>query len=472
MKQNPDAKPVNILREIEGNKIAPVYLLCGKETFLIEGTLKQMLDKLLPSDTRDFNLTILDGNTVSVRDILSNVEVYPMMAKWRVIVVEDFPAFNKTQKRNVSPLTVIRNAMEVETEDVQKCVIDIAKLLGVSSQQITDGDSDFSSAVQEIGETLGGGLTEDARTFLTRLPELAAQLDGHYENGGSDGDADLLLEWLQGDLPKTSVLIFMVKDEVSKTNRFAKAIQEVGGRYVSFDPLEKGTSLNRDPLYKKVVEKFATFNKKITPRAFELLRNRTGGDMHIIAEAINKIINFADDKQQIDELDVRNLVTQSAFDRIFDLTDAIGKRSTRQALKSLREVLASGQGPIPLTATIATYIRSSLQAKLIATRKGMKPIGRQMRYPDFITKIFEPLAEEVGEILPNSAGHNVLKGSPFPAYKIFQTLHAFTVEELMTALEKTLEVEIQLKTTPFDGEVLLEQLIYDICNSSKQQWNK
>ena len=92
-----------------------------------------------------------------------------------------------------------------------------------------------------------------------------------------------------------------------------------------------------------------------------------------------------------------------------------------------------------------------------------------MRYPDFITKIFEPLAAEVGEILPNSAGHNVLKGSPFPAYKIFQTLHAFTVEELMDALEKTLEVEIQLKTTPFDKEVLLEQLVYDICNSSKQQ---
>ena len=25
--------------------------------------------------------------------------------------------------------------------------------------------------------------------------------------------------------------------------------------------------------------------------------------------------------------------------------------------------------------------------------------------------------------------------------------------------------------SPFDGEVLLEQLVYDICNSSKQQWN-
>ena len=41
----------------------------------------------------------------------------------------------------------------------------------------------------------------------------------------------------------------------------------------------------------------------------------------------------------------------------------------------------------------------------------------------------------------------------------------------MAALEKTLEVEIQMKTTPFDKEVLLEQLVYDICDSSKHHWN-
>ena len=469
MKQKPDAKPVNILREVEGNKIAPVYLLCGKETFLIEGTLKQMLDKLLSTDERDFNLSILDGNVVSVREFLSNVELYPVMSKWRVVVVDDFPAF-KTQKRNTSPLTIIRNAMQNESEDVQKCVTDIAKLLGVSTQQIADGHSDFSSAVEEISDTIGSGLTEEVRTLFTRLPQLAMQLEVHTENNSSNDDADLLLEWLQGDLPKTSVLIFTVKDEVSEKNRFAKAIQEVG-RYVSFNLLEKGSSLNRDPLYKKVVEKFATFNKKITPRAFEQLRTRTGGDMHTIAEAINKIINFVGEKQQIDENDVRNLVTQTTYDRIFDLTDAIGKRSTRQALKSLREVFASGQDPIPITAAIASYIRLTLQAKLIVVRKGLKPIGRQTRFADFTEKIFQPLAAEIGELLPNSSDQNILKRHPFPAYKIFQTLHAFTAEELINAMEKTLEVEIQLKTTSFDGELLLEQLVYEICNSTKPRWN-
>ena len=468
MKQKPETK-VNVLREIGDNKVRPVYLLCGKETFLIEGTLKQMLDKLLTTDTRDFNLTVLDGYNVTVRDILSNVELYPTMSEWRVVVVENFTAF-QTQKRTTSPLTVVRDAMQNESEDIQKCITDMAKLLGISTQHIADANTDFSNAVDEICETLGSSVPEDIQAFFSRLPQLASQLDEHTEVSRSNGDTELLLEWLEGDLPKSSVLIFVEKDEVSSNHRIAKAIQKVG-RYVSFDPLEKGTSLNKDPLFKKVVDKFATYDKRITPRAFEQLRNRTGGDMHMIAEAINKIINFVGDKQQIDELDVRNLVSQSTYDRIFDLTDAIGKRSTRQGLKSLREILASGVNPNMIAGSIVSHLRLTLQAKLIANQKGLKPISRQLRYNDFISKIFEPLAEELGGLLPNAAEHNILKRNPYPAYKIFQTLHAFTKEELVNAMENTLEMQIQFKTTGPDEELLLEQLVYDICNGSKPRWS-
>lgn len=460
-------KPINILNEIEANKVFPVYLLCGKETFLIEGTLKQMLDKLLTPDTRDFNLTYFDGNTASVRDILSSVEVYPVMSEWRVTVVDDFPAF-KSQKRTTSPLTTLRNAMQIESEDAQKCVTDIAKLLGVPIEQIANGHPDFNNAIEEMGETLGDGLTEDVRAFLTRLPQLAAslpELDNQSESRSSDNDTDLLLEWLQEDLPKTSVLVFTIKDEVNERNRFAKMIQDVG-RYVAFNPQERRGSLNQDPLYKKVVDKFSTYNKKITPRAFEQLRQRTGGDMQTIAEAINKITNFVGDKHQIDEADVRNLVAQSTYDRIFDLTDAIGKRSPRQALKSLREIVLSGQDPFLITAAIVSHLRLTLQAKLIAERKELKPIGRQTRYDNFIKNIFQPLAEEFSEILPKSASHNIMKRNPYVAFKIFQSLHAFTTAELMRALEQTLAVEIQMKTTSIDGELLLEQLLYDICSSA------
>ena len=100
--------------------------------------------------------------------------------------------------------------------------------------------------------------------------------------------------------------------------------------------------------------------------------------MHTIAEAINKIINFVGDKRQVDEQDIQNVVTQNTFDSIFDLTDAIGKRSVRQAMKSLHDVLSSGQEPIPVNATIARHFRFALQAKLIAEKRGLRPLRSRM----------------------------------------------------------------------------------------------
>ena len=462
MKQKPTNPPPNILREIQANKVLPVYLLCGEESFLIEGTLKQMLDHLLTPDVRDFNLSFLEGADVTIREILSQVDLYPAMSEWRVVVVRDAPFF-KTQQRT-TPITLLRNAFKIEVTDAQKCISTMAKLLEVNSQQIVERHLDFINAVDSLVDELGSKLTDEERGFIERLSEIAQQLDTYAVEASAADDVALLLEWLQGDLPKSSVLIFTVRGPVTERNRVVKAIEAVG-RYRSFDPVEAGPSLNRDPLYKKVSEKFAEFDKQITPRAFSQLRTRTGGDMHTIAEAINKIISFVGDKRQVDEQDVQNVVTQNTFDSIFDLTDAIGKRSIEQALKSLYEVLASGQEPILVNATITRQFRFSLQAKLIAEKKGLRPLRSRMPFSEFTKNIFQPLAEEIKSLLPQSTTHNILKQNPYVAYKIFQTLHAFTAEELITAIEKTLIVDTQLKTSDSDEKGILEQLVCELCTS-------
>ncbi|MCY3740795.1 MAG: DNA polymerase III subunit delta [Candidatus Poribacteria bacterium] len=466
MKQRPANPPPNILREIQANKVSPVYLLCGEESFLIEGTLKQMLDHLLTPDTRDFNLTFLEDTNITIREILSQADLYPVMSDWRVVVVRDAPFF-KVQQRT-TPITIIRNAFKVEITDPQKSISTLANLLDVSPQQIAENNFNYANAVDSLIDEVGTKLTDEERGFLERLPGIAQQLDTYTTEVDDTDDIAILLEWLQGDLPKNSVLIFTVQGSVNERNRVVKAIETVG-RYRSFEPVEAGPSLNRDPLYKKVSDKFTEYGKQITPRAFSLLRTRTGGDMHTVAEAINKIVNFVGDKTQIDEQDVRNMVTQNAYDSIFDLTDAIGKRAMGQALKSLHEVLASGQEPIPVNSTIARQFRFALQAKLIAERKELRNVHSRMPFRDFTANIFQPLAEEAGSALPKTATHNILKQNPYVAYKIFQTLNAFTVDELVTALEKSLDADAQLKTSNSDATCILEQLVCELCTTPSQR---
>ena len=467
MKQKPKNPPPNILREIQANKVSPVYLLCGEESFLIEGTLKQMLDHLLTPDTRDFNLTFLEDTDITIKEIITQAELYPVISDWRVVVVRDAPFF-KAQQGTV-PITVVRNAFKVETTDPQKSISTLAKLLEVSPQHIIDNHFNYTNAVNALLDELSSKLTDEERGFLERLPQIAQQLDTYATTDVDDtGDVGIFLEWLQGDLPKSSVLIFTVQGPVNERNRVVKAIETVG-RYRSFDPMAEGPSLNRDPLYKKVSDKFAEYGKQITPRAFSLLRTRTGGDMHIVAEAINKIVSFVGDKRQVDEQDVRNMVTQNTFDSIFDLTDAIGKRAVGQALRSLHEVLASGREPIRVNAMIIRQLRLMLQAKLIAEKKEIRTVRSRMPLRDFTTTIFQPLAEEIKGSLPKSATDNILKQNPYVAYKTFQTLSAFTIDELITALEKTLAVDVQLKTSSPDPTSILEQLVCELCTAPSRR---
>ena len=461
MRQKQIKPPPNILREIQSNKVLPVYLLCGEEHFLIEGTLKQMLDHLLPPETRDFNLSFLEGADVTTQEILSQADTYPVMSEWRVVVVRDTGLF-KTQQRS-QPTTILRNAFKIETTDPEKSISTMAKLLEVTPHQVAERHFDFINSVDSLVNELSTRLTDEERAFLERLPDIAQQLDVYSTEVSAVDDVELMLEWLEGDLPKNSVLIFTVRGTVNERNRLVRAIESVG-RYRSFAPVEAGTSLNRDPLYIKVTEKLSEYEKQITPRAFSQLRIRTGGDMHTIAEAINKIINFVGDKRQVDEQDIQNVVTQNTFDSIFDLTDAIGKRSVGQALKSLHDVLSSGQEPIPVNATITRHFRFALQAKLIAEKRGLRPLRSRMPLQDFIKNIFQPIANEIGSFLPKSATHSILKQNPYVAYKIFQTLHAFSTEELSTGLEKTLEVDTELKTSQTDAISTLEQLVYELCN--------
>lgn len=454
----------DILQEIQSGKIHPVYLFCGEESYFIENTLKQMLDELLEPTTRDFNLNFLDGVAVSVRDILSAVEVYPVMSDWRVVVVRESTVF-KTQK-STAPLDLIQNAVDAAEESPRKAISVMVKVLGVTAEQIAERGDDFSEALKEFLEEHGTSLSPEDVEFLESLPELAAQVDGLERISGSSDDTELLIEWLQGSLPETSVLIFVLKGNVDARSRLVKAIDRVG-RYVAFDPLETDTSVQQDILFQEASKKLEAFDKTITPSAFNQLRKRTGNNTHLIFEEIEKIVAFVGAKQRINDVDVQQLVAQSSFDDIFALTDALGKRAMDQALAHLHSVLESGEPPIKVNAQIARQMRLALQAKLLVEGGYMQPnVGT---YQNFANRVFKPLASEMADQLPKTARFNFLKQHVYAAYKIVQSLPYFSTDELIAGLEKTLDADTQLKSSQLEPECILEQLVYELCARSKER---
>ena len=460
MKQQSQPSMPNILKEIQGGKIYPVYLLCGEEKFLIENTLKQMLDRLLELTTRDFNLNLLNGLEVSARDILSAVEVYPVMSDWRVVVVREATVFNA--QKAPPQLDLVRNAIESFDSHPRKGIALIAKALEVSPQEIANRSNDFESAMNHFIEQNKDSLSPEDLEFIQSVPRAASQIDELHYIPEATNDAELLIEWLEAELPKSSVLIFIFNGSVDGRSRLVKAIKRVG-RYVSFTPLESGQSLRNDKLFQSVTSRLEGFGKKITPGAFNLLRSRTDNNMSLIFEELDKLIAFVGEKTQIDERDVQALVTDSSIDSIFALTDAIGKKSSSQALSSLHSVLNSGEPPIKVNALIARQIRLMLQAKLLVENGNLKPTVVRMSYQNFNDTVFKRLARELSNLLPQSAQLNLFKQNPYAAFKVIQAIPYFGIEELTKALEKTLNADIHLKSSNLDAESILEQLVYELC---------
>ncbi len=463
MKRQPQPSIPNTLKEIQGGKVYPVYLLCGEERFLIENTLKQMLDRLLEPTTRDFNLNFLDGLEASARDILSAVEVYPVMSDWRVVVVREATVFNA--HKGPSQLDLVRNAIEAFNLHPRKGIALISKALDVSAQEIANRSSNFESAMNHFIERYQDSLIPEDLEFIQNIPQFTSQIDELNYIPEATNDAELLIEWLEGELPKSSVLIFTFNGSVDARSRLVKAINRVG-RYVSFAPLESGQSLRNDKLFQDVTRKLEGSGKKITPGAFNLLRKRTGNNMSLIFEELDKLIAFVGEKEHIDERDIQTLVAHSSFDGIFALTDAIGKKSTSQALSSLHSVLNSGEPPIKVNALIARQIRLLLQAKLLVEKGNLKSTVVRLSYQTFVDTDFKLLSGKLSNLLPQSAQINLFKQNPYAAYKVIQSIPYFGTEELIQALEKTLDADIQLKSSNLDAESILEQLVYELCSKS------
>ena len=75
-------------RAIDSGHFPPLLFLYGEEQFLLERTLKHLLDKAIPLEARDFNLTTFHPKEFSSAKLLDTVRTYPVFFPRRVVIVK------------------------------------------------------------------------------------------------------------------------------------------------------------------------------------------------------------------------------------------------------------------------------------------------------------------------------------------------------------------------------------------------
>src|SRR5437588_8141166 len=95
---------------IHDKQFSPAYYLFGKDDYLKEDALRHLIDAAVDPATRDFNLDQRRGAELDAAALASLLDMPPMMAERRVVVVRDANALKKDtrselEKRLKSPKT-------------------------------------------------------------------------------------------------------------------------------------------------------------------------------------------------------------------------------------------------------------------------------------------------------------------------------------------------------------------------------
>jgi DNA polymerase-3 subunit delta len=102
-----------LITDIKGSKIAPIYFLMGEESYYIDILSDYIESHVLAEEEKGFNQMVLYGKDVSIQDIVSNAKRYPMMADRQVIIVKEAQNLSKTIEqlvdyaKNPQPTTVL-----------------------------------------------------------------------------------------------------------------------------------------------------------------------------------------------------------------------------------------------------------------------------------------------------------------------------------------------------------------------------
>ncbi|MDP2209974.1 MAG: DNA polymerase III subunit delta [Bacteroidota bacterium] len=75
---------------ISQKKYFPLYYFFGDEDFLIDQFIKQIIRESVDESVKGFNVDIVDGNNIEVKNLLGIASAYPMISEKRVVVVKEF----------------------------------------------------------------------------------------------------------------------------------------------------------------------------------------------------------------------------------------------------------------------------------------------------------------------------------------------------------------------------------------------
>lgn len=164
-----------LITDIKGGKIAPIYFLMGEEAYYIDVISDYIESYVLQEEEKGFNQMVLYGKEVSIQDIVSNSKRYPMMAERQVIIVKEAQNLTKTIEqlveyaKNPQPTTVLVFNYKYKTLDKRKTLYKALSKTAVVFESKKIYEDKIPNWIQSFLKSKQVSITPKAALMLTEF---------------------------------------------------------------------------------------------------------------------------------------------------------------------------------------------------------------------------------------------------------------------------------------------------------------
>lgn len=435
-----------ILAEIRKGRIAPCYLLCGKEEYLLRDALEKIIEIIVPASDRDMNLFVLDGEAEDMDRLCESLLTPPLIPGRKVIVVRNTRIFHS---RQTLPAIIqkIRDQVKANPARVAADFMLFLRMTGWTLDDLKDSgwrrisDEQWRQMVQD----------DEGQDRETWLPVMVAFCATHrLEASPSDAGADHLEAVLKSGLPEGNHLI-LTADAVDKRKKIFKTLDEVG-KVLEYSSV-KGDKKLQGRLMENARQLLSARGKKMAPGAWLSLGKKTGFDLRASMAALEKLITFTGEIPTIDEEDIEAAIGKTREETVFNLTDALAAKNLPASLVILGDLLDRGDHPVMILAVLAREIRTLLQARLLLDSGSMKSYQAGMDYGRFQKILFPEIKERLGTATPH----------PYVIYQALSRAGRLSRELLIRHLETLVDIDLAMKSTAKDARLMLERFLIQVC---------
>jgi DNA polymerase-3 subunit delta len=309
--------------------------------------------------------------------------------------------------------------------------------------------------------------------------------------------AGALQKAIEKGFPRNNHLV-ITTDIVDKRRGLYKAISSAG---VIIDcTVPKGNRradkmAQEDILLQKMSEILKPSKKEMDKEAYLVMVDMTGFDLRTFCGSLQKLIDYTGERNTIVVADVEAVLKRTKKDPIYDFTNALADRRIDKALFFLNSLLAADFHPLQILAAVANQVRRLTLAKDFTKSNQAKNWNPGLSYNGFQQSVLPAIVAYDQELLKvledwetqeSPCGDTASAPTPekgktkkkiqtdlllvrnpknaYPVYQLMKKSGRYTKNELLAAVGLLSETDAQLKLSGQDPKLILERLVFRICN--------